>query len=398
MESQSGDPPLSLDKISINDRASQSNTNIKKPTTPTTTPHQDQCDSENTNTLVHTRSVQTASNVATTTHQGIVEGKETSMMLETTVKYERDGTSSTLETTNSVECRDEVVRDEATNTLHTSTAQDKMCDGASEKQKVREIKSECSGAGCSTELHKDNGTTVDSGTSGGGVGVDGRRVLQEHSLNVRPQTSEHCFQNCCGNLNTSTQPQSSSTDSDLLSTVPYQPAMKSECHSDMSRPPLSELLIDPALVVRRKSTLNPFAKLDSHTSSSATNSTVISGSIKQGLTPKSSGRVGLSLRVRKRKFVMSPSKPRQEKPVKQVLSDHGGERPHLFTPPHTATPSHPHKVISSHHHTPSLFSPCDRDLLDQYSTPQHTPCRRYVYNSTFYLIIKFKRKFKHDCN
>ena len=389
MESQSGDLPLSLDKIAINDRASQSNTHVKKPSTPTTTPQQDQCDSENTNTLVHTRNVQTA-NSAATTHQGIFEGKETSTMLETTVKYERDGTSSILETTNSVESRDEVVRDEATNTLHTSRAQDKVCDGASEKQKVREIKSECSGAGCSTELHRDNGTTV---VSGGGVGADCRRVLQEHSLNVRPQTSEHCSQTCGGNLSPSTQPQSSSTDSDLLSIVPYQPLMKSEYHSDMSRPPLSELLIDPALVVRRKSTLNPFAKLGLHTSSSATNSTVISGSIKQGLTPKSSGRVGLSLRVRKRKFVMSPSKPRQEKPVKQVLSDHRGERPPLFTPPHTATPSHPHKVTSSHHHIPSLFSPCDRDLLDQYSTPQHTPCRRYVYNSTFYLIIKFIRNF-----
>ena len=44
----------------------------------------------------------------------------------------------------------------------------------------------------------------------------------------------------------------------------------------------------------------------------------------QGLTPSTS-RKGLSLKARKRKFVMSPSKPRQRNPVKQVFRKHRDE-------------------------------------------------------------------------
>ena len=49
---------------------------------------------------------------------------------------------------------------------------------------------------------------------------------------------------------------------------------------------------------------------------------LIAGTNEQGLTTPSSRKKGLSLKVRKRKFVMSPSKPRQSKPAKQVLRRH----------------------------------------------------------------------------
>ena len=48
---------------------------------------------------------------------------------------------------------------------------------------------------------------------------------------------------------------------------------------------------------------------------------LIAGTNEQGLTP-SSRKKGLSLKFRKRKFVMSPSKPRQSKPAKQVFRRH----------------------------------------------------------------------------
>ena len=68
---------------------------------------------------------------------------------------------------------------------------------------------------------------------------------------------------------------------------------------------------------------------------------------------------------------MSPSKPRQEKPVKQVMMKVDENYTLSSTPPLFATPSHSHISTSSRIPTltsPSLFSPGDRNLLQQYST------------------------------
>ena len=170
-----------------------------------------------------------------------------------------------------------------------------------------------------------------------------------------------------------------------LTTMFSQLPMKLEETADCGRPPLSEVLIEPSLVNKKKTSLNPFVKLNSRlpsvTPSLLTQPTVISGSNKQGSTPIATRKVGLSLKIRKRKFVMSPSKAQQEKPVKQVLSKNRDKQEFSFTPPLFTTPSHPHNLTSSHTHTPSLFSPGDRDLLDQYSVTKQTPCRRYTTTS-----------------
>ena len=178
-------------------------------------------------------------------------------------------------------------------------------------------------------------------------------------------------------------PVASSTDSSCeLTTMFSQLPIKLEETADCGRPPLSEVLIEPSLVNKKKTSLNPFVKLDSRlpsvTPSLLTQPTVISGSNKQGSTPIATRKVGLSLKIRKRKFVMSPSKAQQEKPV---LSKNRDKQAFSFTPPLFTTPSHPHNLTSSHSHTPSLFSPGDRNLLDQYSVTKQTPCRRYTTTS-----------------
>ena len=217
--------------------------------------------------------------------------------------------------------------------------------------------------------------------------VESRQILSEQSMNMRPSTSEGP-EGPTTHLSVPTllphPPVASSTDSSCeLTTMFSQLPIKSEEAGDCWRHPLSEVLIEPSLVSKKKTSLNPFVKLDSRlpsvTPSLLTQPTVISGSNKQGSTPITTRKVGLSLKIWKRKFVMSPSKAQQEKPVKQVLSKYRDKQEFSFTPPLFTTPSHPHNLTSSHTHTPSLFSPGDRDLLDQYSVTKQTPCRRYIH-------------------
>ena len=216
--------------------------------------------------------------------------------------------------------------------------------------------------------------------------VESRQILSEQSMNMRPSTSEG--------------PEGPTTHFSVPALPPHPPVASSSCElttmssqlpikseetADCGRPPLSEVLIEPSLVDKKKTSLNPFVKLDSCLPSVTpfllTQPTVISGSNKQGSTPITTRKVGLSLKIRKRKFVMSPSKAQQEKPVKQVFSKNQDKQAFSFTPPLFTTPSHPHNLTSSHTHTPSLFSPGDRDLLDQYSVTKQTPCRRYTTTS-----------------
>ena len=219
--------------------------------------------------------------------------------------------------------------------------------------------------------------------------VESRQILSEQSMNMRPSTSEGS-EGPTTHLSVRTLPPhppvASSTDSSCeLATMFSQLPIKLEETADCGRSPLSEVLIEPSLVNKKKTSLKPFVKLDSHLPSVTpfllTQPTVISGSNKQGSTPITTRKVGLSLKIRKRKFVMSPSKAQQEKPVKQVLSKNRDKQAFSFTPPLFTTPSHPHNLTSSHTHTPSLFSPGDRDLLDQYSVTKQTPCRRYTTTS-----------------
>ena len=227
--------------------------------------------------------------------------------------------------------------------------------------------------------------------------VESRQILSEQSMNMRPSTSE-------GPEGPTTHlsvpalpphpPVASSTDSSCeLTTMFSQLPIKLEEAADCGRPPLSEVLIEPSLVNKKKTSLNPFVKLDSRlpsvTPSLLKQPTVVSGANKQGSTPIATRKVGLSLKIRKRKFVISPSKAQQEKPVKQVLSKNRDKQAFSFTPP-LFTPSHPHNLTSSHAHTPSLFSPGDRDLLDQYSVTKQTPCRRYTTTScTQFTYVRF---------
>ena len=216
--------------------------------------------------------------------------------------------------------------------------------------------------------------------------VESRRVLSEQSMNMRLSTSE-CPEGPTTHLGVSAllpHPPVASSSCELT-TMSSQLPIKLEEAGDCGRCPLSEVLIEPSLVNKKKTSLNPFVKLDSRlpsvTPSLLTQPTVISGSNKQGSTPITTRKVGLSLKIRKRKFVMSPSKAQQEKPVRQVLRKNRDKQAFLFTPPLFTTPSHPHNLTSSHTHTPSLFSPGDRDLLDQYSVTKQTPCRRYTTTS-----------------
>ena len=210
--------------------------------------------------------------------------------------------------------------------------------------------------------------------------VESRQILSEQSMNMRLSTSE-CPEGSTTHFSVPALPPHPpvASSSCELTTMSSQLPIKSEETADCGRPPLSEVLIEPSLVNKKKTSLNPFVKLDSRlpsvTPSLLTQPTVIS---KQGSTPIATRKVGLSLKIRKRKFVMSPSKAQQEKPVKQVLSKNRDKQAFSFTPPLFTTPSHPHNLTSSHTHTPSLFSPGDRDLLDQYSVTKQTPCRRYI--------------------
>ena len=203
-------------------------------------------------------------------------------------------------------------------------------------------------------------------------------------MNVRPSTSEGPE----GPTTVPTLPSVASSSCELT-TMSTQLPIKLEEAGDCGRPPLSDVLIEPSLVNKKKTSLNPFVKLDSRLPSVTpfllTQPTVISGSNKQGSTPIATRKVGLSLKIWKRKFVMSPSKAQQVKPVKQVLSKNRDKQAFSFTPPLFTTPSHPHNLTSSHTHTPSLFSPGDRDLLDQYSVTKQTPCRRYATQFTYVL-------------
>ena len=214
--------------------------------------------------------------------------------------------------------------------------------------------------------------------------VESRQILSEQSMNMRPSTSEGPTTHLSVPALLPHPPVASSTDSSCeLTTMSSQLPIKLEEAGDCGRPPLSEVLIEPSLVNKKKTSLNPFVKLDSRLPSVTpfllTQPTVISGSNKQGSTPIATRKVGLSLKIRKRKFVMSPSKAQQEKPVKQVFSKNQDKQAFSFTPPLFTTPSHPHNLTSSHAHTPSLFSPGDRDLLDQYSVTKQTPCRRFIH-------------------
>ena len=225
--------------------------------------------------------------------------------------------------------------------------------------------------------------------------VESRQILSEQSMNVRPSTSE-CPEGPTTHLSVPAllpHPPVASSSCELT-TMSSQLPIKLEEAGDCGRPPLSEVLIEPSLVNKKKTSLNPFVKLDSRlppvTPFLLTQPTVISGSNKQGSTPIATRKVGLSLKIRKRKFVMSPSKAQQEKPVKQVLSKNRDKQAFSFTPPLFTTPSHPHNLTSSHAHTPSLFSPGDRDLLDQYSVTKQTPCRRYTTTScTQFTYVRF---------
>ena len=236
-------------------------------------------------------------------------------------------------------------------------------------------------SGNDAALSHEVGTTTNSSDV-----VESRQILSEQSMNMRLSTSEG--------------PEGPTTHLSVPTLLPHPPVASSSCElttmssqlpikleeaGDCWRPRLSEVLIEPSLVNKKKTSLNPFVKLDSRLPSVTpfllTQPTVISGSNKQGSTPIATRKVGLSLKIRKRKFVMSPSKAQQEKPVKQVLSKNRDKQAFSFTPPLFTTPSHPHNLTSSHTHTPSLFSPGDRDLLDQYSVTKQTPCRRYTTTS-----------------
>ena len=225
--------------------------------------------------------------------------------------------------------------------------------------------------------------------------VESRQILSEQSMNMRLSTSE-CPEGSTTHFSVPALPPHPpvASSSCELTTMSSQLPIKSEETADCGRPPLSEVLIEPSLVDKKKTSLNPFVKLDSRlpsvTPSLLTQPTVVSGANKQGSTPIATRKVGLSLKIRKRKFVMSPSKAQQEKPVKQVLSKNRDKQAFSFTPPLFTTPSHPHNLTSSHAHTPSLFSPGDRDLLDQYSVTKQTPCRRYTTTScTQFTYIRF---------
>ena len=217
---------------------------------------------------------------------------------------------------------------------------------------------------------------------GGGFTVDSGRVLQEQSLNCSTSVTDSHV------TSSSVEPaepgesvtNDSKSPSVSLTTMPLTLSMKPP---DNIRPPLSEVLIEPS-PVGRKPGLNPFAKLDAPSPSLSrltSHLPSVSETNEQGPPPR---KMGLSLKVRKRKFVMSPSKPRQGKPVRQVSNEGKvDENKPLYTPPLFTTPSHPHNLLSSHPPTstsPSLFSPSDRDLLDQYSSIPITPCRRYIYD------------------
>ena len=172
------------------------------------------------------------------------------------------------------------------------------------------------------------------------------------------------------------------------------PLVKADPSLECSDPPssvvdstLADILTESAVLNKdncRRPVVNPFAKLQSHghntavhfTSSPAAPTTAgRRGGNEQGL-PLSTTRKGLSLKARKRKFVMSPSKPQQGKPVKQIsrVQTENDEttkcvplsRSLSYTPPLFSTP------IPL---TPSLFSPRERDLLQQYEV-HTTPCRR----------------------
>ena len=193
------------------------------------------------------------------------------------------------------------------------------------------------------------------------------KVLHEHSPNLRPSDCE--FHEKCNRLESSEcgeeQQSPSKSETEVLSMKP--PA----------RPPLSEVLVEPSLVTF-KSGFNPFAKLDN----SQPSYSIITHSPGPSVGLSTSRKTGLSLKIRKRKFVMSPSKPRQEKPAKQVMNAGKFDENKLSaTPPLFATPSSSRKSTSSplpSLTSPSLFSPGDRDLLQQYSTVKATPCRRFV--------------------
>ena len=107
-----------------------------------------------------------------------------------------------------------------------------------------------------------------------------------------------------------------------------------------ARPPLSEVLVEPSLVTF-KSGFNPFAKLDN----SQPSYSIITHSPGPSVGLLTSRKTGLSLKIRKRKFVMSPSKPRQ---AKQVMNAGKFEENKLSaTPPLFATPSSSRKSTSS---------------------------------------------------
>ena len=143
--------------------------------------------------------------------------------------------------------------------------------------------------------------------------VESRQILSEQSMNMRPSTSEGS-EGPTTHLSVPTLPPhppvASSTDSSCeLATMFSQLPIKLEETADCGRSPLSEVLIEPSLVNKKKTSLNPFVKLDSHLPSVTpfllTQPTVISGSNKQGSTPITTRKVGLSLKIRKRKFVKS---------------------------------------------------------------------------------------------
>ena len=203
-------------------------------------------------------------------------------------------------------------------------------------------------SGNDAALSHEVGTTTNSSDV-----VESRQILSEQSVNVRPSTSEG--------------PEGPTTHLGVPALPPHPPVASSSCElttmstqlpikleeaGDCGRPPLSEVLIEPSLVNKKKTSLNPFVKLDSRLPSVTpfllTQPTVISGSNKQGSTPIATRKVGLSLKIRKRKFVMSPSKAQQEKPVKQVLSKNRDKQAFSFTLHYTLTSSQPHILPRSH--------------------------------------------------
>ena len=150
---------------------------------------------------------------------------------------------------------------------------------------------------------------------------------------------------------------------------------------------LTDILTDSAVLNKdnyRRAVVNPFAKLQSHGQNNAVHFTSTPaapttagrrGGNEQG-HPLLTTRKGLSLKARKRKFVMSPSKPQQGKPVKQVsqVQTENDEttkcapllKSASYTPPLFSTPPPL---------TPSPFTPHEKDLLQQYKV-HTTPCRR----------------------